>query len=293
MAENTDEENLENLANTQPKNPPEEIIPADETVPINSNQETENMEIHAQELHKAPGHGVKHYLFEFLMLFFAVTLGYFVENQREQIVEHERAKVFAANLLEELKKDTSGISETIKDIKYDAEKLDSFCTLCSVKEKANISNGTLYYYASHTTSINFYASENTTIAQLKSSGNLRIMGNDISQKIGIYEKQLNSLDNEYLITRPEFAKLEELYFKIFDGYTTELLRTGDKNELTDSVFKLNIPFVNDDPKLLKEFTGWTKFEVTIYLAQIKDHLLPIKQTAIELMDSLKKKYHLE
>ncbi|HEY4874217.1 MAG TPA: hypothetical protein VIH86_01465 [Puia sp.] len=30
------------------------------------------MEVHSQELHKAPGHGWKHYLFEFFMLFLAV-----------------------------------------------------------------------------------------------------------------------------------------------------------------------------------------------------------------------------
>ena len=234
-----------------------------------------------------------HYFWEFFMLFLAVSAGFLVENQREHYVEHQRAKVFATNLFEELKKDTSGINKTIKNIKFEAARLDSFCILSARKEGNNISNGTLYYYASHTTSINFYASENTTISQLKGSGNLRIMGNDISQKIGYYEKQLNALDNEYMLTRPEFAKMEELYFKIFDGNTTELLKTGARNQLTDSVFKLNIPFVNDDPKLMKEFTGWIKFEVSIYYSQVKEHLIPIKQTALELMELLKKEYHLE
>ena len=57
--------------------------PSDEThspKPATSNQQpafaeasadkpaTENMETHAHHLHKAPGHGLKHYLFEFLML---------------------------------------------------------------------------------------------------------------------------------------------------------------------------------------------------------------------------------
>lgn len=35
-----------------------------------------------------------HYLWEFLMLFLAVTLGFFVENQREHYVEHQRAQVY-------------------------------------------------------------------------------------------------------------------------------------------------------------------------------------------------------
>ena len=33
-----------------------------------------------------------HYFWEFLMLFLAVTLGFFVENQREHLIEHGREK---------------------------------------------------------------------------------------------------------------------------------------------------------------------------------------------------------
>jgi hypothetical protein len=36
-----------------------------------------------------------HYLWEFLMLFLAVTLGFFVENQREHYIEKKRAKEYA------------------------------------------------------------------------------------------------------------------------------------------------------------------------------------------------------
>ncbi|MEO7047957.1 MAG: hypothetical protein ABI091_21845, partial [Ferruginibacter sp.] len=54
-----------------------------------TNELPTNMETHAQELHKLPGHGFKHYFFEFFMLFLAVTLGYFVENIREHYVNKE------------------------------------------------------------------------------------------------------------------------------------------------------------------------------------------------------------
>ena len=33
-----------------------------------------------------------HYFWEFLMLFLAVTLGFFVENQREHYIENQREK---------------------------------------------------------------------------------------------------------------------------------------------------------------------------------------------------------
>jgi hypothetical protein len=128
------------------------------------------------------------------MLFLAVFCGFLAENIREHSVEHQRAKVYAATLYEELKKDTADINNTIQNIKFTTGKLDSFCLFSTEKIKRHITNGMLYYYASYTTSINFYTSDNTTIEQLKSSGNLRIMGNAISQKINVYGKELNILD---------------------------------------------------------------------------------------------------
>ena len=266
------------------------------------------MEVHA---HSSPSPGGTHisrkrwthYLWEFLMLFLAVFCGFLAENQREHMVEHQRAKVYATNLYQELKKDTAGINKIIQDIKITTGKLDSFCLLGTKKINNNLTSGMLYYYASYATSINLYASENTTIDQLKGSGNLRIMGNNISQLINVYGKKLNGLENEYGLTRPEFAKIEELYFKIFDGYAIQqLLREGEaqvrdsvnrRPPVRDSVFKLNTPLINENPAMMKELIGWLAFESLIYQSHIKNFLIPLKQTAAELIESLKKEYHLQ
>src|SRR5215813_12293444 len=60
--------------------------------------ETSNMETHAQHLHKAPGGGWSHYLFEFLMLFLAVFCGFLAENQREHMVERRREKDYITGM---------------------------------------------------------------------------------------------------------------------------------------------------------------------------------------------------
>src|SRR5262245_41053252 len=46
-----------------------------------------------------------HYFWEFFMLFLAVTLGFFVENQREHYVEHGREKQYMRSMVEDLSKD--------------------------------------------------------------------------------------------------------------------------------------------------------------------------------------------
>src|SRR6188474_1557548 len=54
-----------------------------------------------------------HYLWEFLMLFLAVTLGFLVENQREHYVEHQREKQFIRSLFNDIKADTVNLKRII------------------------------------------------------------------------------------------------------------------------------------------------------------------------------------
>ena len=63
------------------------------------------MEVHAHT--HTPRKKWTHYFWEFLMLFLAVTLGFFVENQREHYVEHQREKQYAGLLIADLESDTT------------------------------------------------------------------------------------------------------------------------------------------------------------------------------------------
>src|SRR5664279_2485414 len=113
MAGNLDEEPLDGSTNTESENSPVEIISTEDAETINPNQENENMETHAQELHKVPGHGLKHYLFEFLMLFLAVFCGFLAENYRETLVNKEKELHYMQNMVADLKADTADLNFSI------------------------------------------------------------------------------------------------------------------------------------------------------------------------------------
>ena len=236
-----------------------------------------------------------HYFWEFLMLFLAVFCGFLAEYQLEHKIEKDRAKVYAKNLYEELKKDTADINFTILSNDTLAGKLDSYCHFISEKNERNVTNGMLYYYSGFTTYVYNFTSNNTTIEQLKGSGNLRLLGNDFSKKINAYGNQLAQLEREYNLSRTEFEKMEALYFKIFDGIIADryfLEKTGRKVK-RDSVFKMDPPLITDDPKLMKEYSGLLKFESNIYRAQSRRYLVPLKQKALTLLTLLRDKYHIE
>src|SRR4026208_809254 len=104
-----------------------------------------------------------HYLWEFLMLFLAVSAGFLVENQREHYVEHQRAKIYAANLYEELKKDTAGLNNLIRRLEHISGRLDTLCLLIKNEIPGqNITNGMLYYYSASVTNVDYFSSNNTT-----------------------------------------------------------------------------------------------------------------------------------
>jgi len=234
-----------------------------------------------------------HYFWEFLMLFLAVFCGFLAENQREHTIEHKRAKVYAANLYEELKKDTTRLNYLITRHKYISSKLDTFCSFSKEKKQRNITTGMLYYYASYATKVVYFSPHNATIEQLKGSGNLRIMDNKTAHEISEYDNRIRGLEKEYGLSKSEFEKIENLHFKLFDVYLMETL-LGDQVEVVrDSVFLNNSLPVREDDEMMKEYTGWMKFESNIYIFQIKEFLEPIKQKADSLLDLLKKEYHLE
>jgi len=233
-----------------------------------------------------------HYFWEFLMLFLAVTLGFLVENMREHLVENQRAKIYAANLYEELKKDTARLNYVINRNREIAGRLDSFCILIKEKNRQNITSGMLYFYANGVTQVEYFSSSNTTVEQLKGSGNLRIMGNELAYKISEYAKMIRELEKEYDLSKVEFGKMEERHFKMIDVYLSERM-FAEREDPRDSVFMVNDLPVNKDPELMREYVGWIKFESNIYLYQVRRYLLPIKQSATELLALLEKKYHLK
>jgi len=77
MADNTGEEHLNNPADAQPESLPKEIVPAQDTETINPRQQTKNIEVHHHpDLHHEKKN-FREYLLEFLMIFLAVTMGFF------------------------------------------------------------------------------------------------------------------------------------------------------------------------------------------------------------------------
>ena len=247
------------------------------------------MEVHAHT--HTPRKKWTHYFWEFFMLFLAVTLGFLVENQREHYVEHKRAKVYAANMIKDLQADTTSLSFLAEEYEFISSKLDTFNIVLSgpLKQK----NGMLYYYAAWIGKIFFFVPNNSTLEQLKNSGSLRYFSNEISAKLSSYDKSLKDLDKDYQQQKSDLDKLSELRFKLFNGPVAKQIFIAANSGLRDSVFNTNPSFIDNDPRLLQEFSGWLSWISSYYESEPEQVLIPLKEKAIGLIDILKKEYHLK
>jgi hypothetical protein len=130
---------------------------------------------------------IKESFFEFLMIFLAVTLGFFAENIREHIGDRTKEKEFMTSLAQELKYDTLNFDKVLHTIAGLRPQLDSLYK--KVKGAARyyyIVQGKWNYYINQ---FNIeYRPGLPTIKQLQSSGTFRLIGSRIVvKKISEYE----------------------------------------------------------------------------------------------------------
>ena len=130
-----------------------------------------------------------HYFWEFFMLFLAVTAGFFVENQREHMVEHKREKQYMTSMLADMKSDTLQLRKYIDRNNVLVTGLDSLFTLVKKYQPGNNRelNRKFDQYASWILQARL---SNRTITQLNNAGGMRLIRVQlISDSILVYEER--------------------------------------------------------------------------------------------------------
>jgi hypothetical protein len=129
------------------------------------------------------------YFKEFLMLFLAVVLGFFVENQREAYVENKSAKVLAQSMLEDLEQDRKALQEGIRFMEEKDQKMDEFLRMLHAP---GVDWDTVVFYKSMTMVFSTFPFSPTdgTYSQMKSSGTLRYFDQLLVNKMNSYDNQL-------------------------------------------------------------------------------------------------------
>ena len=167
------------------------------------------------------------FLREFLMLFLAISLGFFVENYREQIIEDKRELDFVNSFKNDLKNDISELDVLILRRKEREIQIDSIYFIFKNKKFNEYSND-LYFYARYLPRPSRFFANNASIDQLKNSGSLTLIKNQkvIDTLLGYND---NFLFIDYIREREEYLvqRIFDQINIIFDPYVFDQMTVYD------------------------------------------------------------------
>jgi hypothetical protein len=164
------------------------------------------MEVHHHSHHPKKW---KEYITEFLMLFLAVSLGFFAENLREHQIEKHREISYLKNVHEDLQLDFKNIDNVINQ---NTVRLQAMDTLFQKINNNTITNEDVYYYIRNLALRATFESSHVGLDQIKSAGGLRMIKNpEIISGIQEYERALDALEK---LENVRERTLEQARFKM-------------------------------------------------------------------------------
>jgi len=236
---------------------------------------------------------IKEYFLEFLMIFLAVTLGFFAESLREYIGEKRMEKEFIKSFVSDLKKDTAAFNYAIPREETALRGLDTMLGTLSQPAYSDSCIRLMYYLSrKYTESIQSMTYTLSTISQLKYAGGMRLISDkQASDSILSYNKRVDDINSILDFTTHYFMIpsihtgdkiFNAKYFLPYDGESVSgLLYSGKK-----------IILLSNDPALIGEYTGLIYQAKEIRTSYLKE-LIWHRERALDMISFFENKYQLE
>ena len=210
----------------------------------------------------------KEYFLEFLMIFLAVTLGFFAENIRESI------------------KDKNQLHAHYRII-------DSIITYLSQNKDNN--NKQLYYMARQLTMGSSVISPTAkTFEQMKSSGGLRLIKKQfIADSIGSYYQWIKRFDYWSDFQKQRMNEVISINDRIFDAAVLFSIVKKIENEKTSGFTQESNPALISTDRIAINAVMMRYQYYYGLLKLMNERALSASKEAIHLISLLKKQYHLE
>ncbi len=258
-----------------------------------------SMEVHHHAHNPAPDshRGLRkkwtHYFWEFLMLFLAIFCGFLAENQREHMVEHSREKQYMRSMLIDLSADSARYTRGIGRKEQRIKAIDSVFLFFNAHPSATSISGRVIKYFRRATFDQNFTRNTITINQLKNAGGMRLIRDKpVIDSITSYDFQCEDYVNLY---GEYYNSHQQLAYRYMEKLVpaSALLQLYIQNNSTayvtnipDSIMiEINRTQLNEQLNLL--------MQVKIFAWQEIGEFQKLKNSATNLMELIKKDYHLK
>ncbi len=144
------------------------------------------MEVHHHSAEQGSRKKLKEYFLEFLMLFLAVTLGFFAENIRENISDRQKEGELIQSLVKDLEEDSSTIEAQLKLTRERLVYSDSLIEMVHAGT-ASTKSADFYYYGRMTARWVSFSNNSRSIDEMNNAGLFRVIrDNSVAKSIMAY-----------------------------------------------------------------------------------------------------------
>lgn len=233
----------------------------------------------------------KEYFLEFLMIFLAVTMGFFAEQMRESVAEHGREKEFMKSMLEDLKTDTSNINTFYMRSDIVISQIDSLIFLLK-KTDHNADGQRIYYFARViTTGFGRFTLRDRTYEEMKSSGSLRLINDDV----------LSDSISKYYASQSDFREQAALQLNKLQAYTDFAPRVFDGSVFQQMLQRFpykvippqgNPQLITTDAATISQFIGLLHYYSAVIIIN-SSKAKTNNQSSVSLLKMIQQKYQLQ
>lgn len=229
----------------------------------------------------------KEYFLEFLMIFLAVTLGFFAESLREWLADHSKEVEYMESFVADIQNDSAELSGKLNQLADFPDGLTRLAGFCNLSDFPDSVQKLMYVYnLKYLSTMHVYFADKTSL-QLKNSGGMRLIKNKkVADAIALYWQGIDAVTSTYENYENYRKPLRQLSFKIFN-YTN--YRGVSKPDIEFAVDRPQL--VAKNPTELKEFGS----EVWLLGSNIHNFYFPVIKEQKKMADSLlliiKKEYN--
>ena len=244
------------------------------------------------------GKRFKEYFLEFIMIFLAVTMGFFAETIRENVTEHRRAKEFAESMVQDLREDTAQLSSYREYFDFAASATDTLQQLLATTEPGDIPSGKLYWYGLFGGAHRYFVPNDQTFQQMKSSGSLRYFKKKVASEVAKYDRLCRIIQTNQVLDGNIYTEVRKLRAQLFEFKYNDIANTIYQANKKSFDYNRVDSFTRSGPPLLSN----NKILFNQYIELVRSRFLrrsivgyadsTLNQANI-LISELKKEYHLK
>ena len=161
----------------------------------------------------------KEYLLEFLMIFLAVTLGFFAETIREKISDSHREKDYISGLISNIQSDTASLAGLIRRNDLELRGIDSLMNISKNNFINTAVQDSIYYYSLlYPISLHLFEFNDITLVQLRNAGGYSLIKtSQVADSIALYESKNNEIKLQEKFVTDYYVQTWSAFKQVFDG----------------------------------------------------------------------------